>query len=359
MADIYQFGKKKEQTMIKTDIGKRKKEQFVENMREGDEINDFFAVKLKTPIKPYKRGTWFSFVASDKTGEISVKFWGGENKDRIKRLHDSFQIGDIVQIRSGNVELYEEKPQISINESIGGIRKCTPTEYDVSDFIPALEEEKIFELYEKIKKYIEGIENKQLKSLLELFFNDPEFVDNYLHSPSAITHHHNYVGGNLQHAVGVTRLCLNISEMYLDIDKDLVVCGAILHDIGKLKEYAFSASISKTDEGNFIGHIVIGDRWIKEKINKLRNDGKEFDKELENKLSHLILSHHGKYEFGSPRLPTITEACVLHYADLMDSHIKNFIQKIEEAKKTTEDKWVFLFDPDEGKKRSFFLGENV
>jgi 3'-5' exoribonuclease len=356
MTDIYQFGKKKEQTMIKTDIGKRKKEQFVENLREGDEVNDFFAVKLKTPIKPYKRGNWFTFIASDKTGEISVKFWGGDNKDRIKRLHDSFSIGDIVQIRSGNVELYEEKPQISINETVGGIRKCTPSEYDVSDFIPSLTEERIFELYEYIKKYIGEIKNKQIKNLLELFFNDPEFVESYIHSPSAITHHHNYVGGNLEHAVGVIRLCLNICEMYPDIDKDLVVCGAILHDIGKLKEYVYNASIDKTDDGNFIGHIVIGDRWIREKIDELKNNGNNFSTELETKLSHIILSHHGKYEFGSPRLPIIIEACVLHYADLMDSQVKNFKQKVEDAKKTTDDKWVFLYDADEGKKRSFFLG---
>jgi len=355
MTDIYQFGGKKEQTMINADVGKRKKEQFIEDLKESDEVNDFFAVKLKTPIRPYKRGTWFSFIASDKTGEISVKFWGGDNKDRIKRLYDSFSIGDIIQIRSGNVELYEEKPQISINETVGGIRKCTPTEYEVSDYIPSLDEGRIYDLYNQIKKFIDEVDNEPLKNLLELFFNDSEFVDNYLHSPSAITHHHNYVGGNLEHAVGVIRLCINICDMYPNINRDLVVCGALLHDIGKLKEYVYSASIDKTDEGNFIGHIVIGDRWIKEKIKELRKNGDNFSNELETQLSHLILSHHGKYEYGSPRIPKTIEACVLHFADLMDSHVKNFIQKIEDAKKMTDEKWVFLFDVDEGRKRTYYL----
>lgn len=357
MVDIYHYQRKKEQTMINTDVGKRKKEQFIENLREGDDVNDFFAVKLKNPIKPYKKGTWFSFVASDKTGEISVKFWGGDNKDRVKRLNDSFSVGDIIQIRSGNVELYDEKPQISINETIGGIRRCTPSEYDVSDFIPALDEVRINELYKIIIKYIEEIENDQLKNLLEIFFNDTKFVDDYTHSPSAISHHHNYVGGNLEHAVGVTRLCINIQKMYPNINKDLVVCGAILHDIGKIKDYIYHASIEKTDEGNFIGHIIMGDRWIHEKIEELRKNGNDFSKDLEIHLSHLILSHHGKYEFGSPRLPVTVEACVLHYADLMDSHVKNYIQKIEDTRKSTDDKWAFIFDADEGKKRSFFLGE--
>ena len=357
MADIYHYDKKKEQTMIETDSGKRKKEQFVENLREGDVVNDFFAVKIKNPLKAYKRGTWFSFVAADKTGEISIKFWGGENKDRVKRLHDSFSVGDVVQVRSGNVESYDEKPQISINETVGGIRRCTPSEYDASDFIPALDEDKIKELYEKIKKYIKEIKNEQLKNLLSMFFDDPDFVNEYAHSPSAMSHHHNYVGGNLEHAIGVTRLCKNIYEMYSGMNKDLLICGAILHDVGKLKEYKYGAAIDKTEKGNFIGHIVMGDRWIKEKIEEIRKNGNEFSKELETQLSHLILSHHGKYEFGSPRMPKIVEAFVLHYADLMDSQVKNYIQRLEEAKKLTDDKWAFIYDSDLGKNRLVFLGE--
>ena len=124
-----------------------------------------------------------------------------------------------------------------------------------------------------------------------------------------------------------------------------------------MKEYEYGAAIDKTDEGNFIGHIVIGDRWIREKIEELRKNGKEFSKELENQLSHLILSHHGKYEWGSPRMPITIEACTLHFADLMDSQIKNFIQNLEDAKKLTNDEWAFIYDSDLGKKRLVFLGE--
>jgi 3'-5' exoribonuclease len=358
MTDIYSYDKKHdEQTMIKTDTGKRKKEQFIENLREGDVVNDFFAIKIKNPPRAYKRGTWFGFVATDKTGDINVKFWGGENKDRVKRLYESFKVGDVVQIRLGNVEIYEEKPQISINETTGGLRRCGVNEYDVSDFIPSLEEEKITDLFEQIKKEMKSIENKQLKNLLDIFFDDSEFVKQYTHSPSAITHHHNYVGGNLEHTVGVVRLCNNICEMYPGIDRDLVVVGGILHDIGKLKEYKTTAAIDKTDEGNFIGHIVMGDRWIREKIAELREKGKEFDQELENRLCHLILSHHGKYEWGSPRMPKIIEACVLHEADMMDSQVKNYIQNIEEGKKVSDEDWGFIWDSDLGRKRIMYLGD--
>lgn len=359
MSDIYSYDKKQEeQTMIETDTGKRKKEQFIENLREGDVVNDFFAVKVKNPPRSYKRGTWFGFVATDKTGEIGVKFWGGDNKDRVKRLYESFKVGDVLQIRLGNVEIYEERPQISINEKNGGLRRCSPNEYDVSDFIPALEENQIRELFERIEKEIETVENEQMKGLLSLFFDDSVFVKNFTHSPSAMTHHHNYVGGNLEHIVGVVRLCNNICEMYPGINRDLLITGAILHDVGKLKEYKTTAAINKTGEGNFIGHIVIGDRLIREKIVELKKKGKSFDQDLENHLCHLILSHHGKYEWGSPRMPKTVEACVLHQADLMDSQVKNYIQNVEESKKMTDEDWAFVWDPDLGRKRVMYLGDH-
>ena len=359
MPDLYNYNKKKdEQIMIEADTGKRKKEQFIENLREGDVVNDLYAVKIKNPPKPYKRGTWFGLIVTDKTGEISIKFWGGENKDRVKRLYDSFKSGDVVQVRLGNVEIYEDKPQISINEASGGLRRCSPKEYDVTDFIRSLDEIKIKEFVESVKKDIAGIDNDQLKNLLNLFFLDSKFVDEYNHSPSAITHHHNYVGGNLEHTVGVIRLCKSICEMYDNIKRDLVIAGAILHDIGKLKEYETKAAIDKTPEGNFIGHIVMGDRWIREKIAELRKKGKDFDQDLEDKLCHIILSHHGRYEYGSPRLPQTIEASVIHAADMMDSQVKNFIQNIEEGRRTSEDEWAFIWDSDVGMKRLVYLGED-
>jgi 3'-5' exoribonuclease len=196
-----------------------------------------------------------------------------------------------------------------------------------------------------------------MKSLLASFFDDHKFVKEFAHSPSAMTHHHNYVGGNLEHTIGVIRLCKNICEMYPGINKDLVVTGAILHDVGKLKEYKFTAAIDKTEEGNFIGHIVIGDRWIREKIAELKSKGKEFDQDLENHLCHLILSHHGKYEWGAPRMPKTIEACVLHQADLMDSQVKNYMQNIEEIRRSTDEDWAFVWDSDLGKKRIVYLGD--
>ena len=144
--------------------------------------------------------------------------------------------------------------------------------------------------------------------------------------------------------------------MYPGIDKDLVITGAILHDIGKIKEYVTTAAIDKSDVGNFIGHIVMGDRWLREKIEDLRKKDVDFSVDLENRLCHIILSHHGKYEYGSPRLPKTIEAMVVHAADMMDSQVKNFIQHIEDGRKSTEDDWVFIWDSNAGMKRPMYVG---
>ena len=223
--------------MIDTDSGKKRKQQFIENLREGDVVNDIFAVKIKNPPRQYKKGIWFDLVIIDKTGEINLKYWGGENKERVKRLYDSFKIGDVIQVKLGNVEIFADRPQISINETVGNIRRCKDSEYDISDFVKSLEKDKIDNLLKYVKDEISKLEKPEMKNLLNMFFSDPDFVKDYSNSPSAITHHHNYGGGNLEHTVGVIKLCKNICEMYEGINKDLVIVGAILHDIGKLREY--------------------------------------------------------------------------------------------------------------------------
>jgi len=358
MSDIYSYDKKSnEQALIKTDEGKRQKELFIEDLKEGDVVNELFSVKLKTAPRTYRKGSWFGFTAMDKTGSIDVKFWGGDNKDRVKRLYDSFNVGDVIKIRAGTVETYNEKLQISINETSGGLRRCGIEEYLVSDFLPALEETEIETLYTQLKTYMSEITNEQLQRLLQSFFSDEEFEHAFTHMPSAMTHHHNYIGGNLQHTLGVVRLCDNICKMYPQLNKDLALTGAVLHDMGKLKEYKTTTAIEKTGIGNFIGHIVIGDRWIREKIDQIRKDGHEFDEDLEMYLCHMILSHHGRMEYGSPSIPKIAEAVVLSQADLMDSQVKNFLQVVEDQKKQSDDEWAFIWDADVGRKKAMYLGD--
>ena len=329
MSDENNIKREIQATILPQDDKKRKK-QFINTLEEGVEVNDLFAVKSKKSPRSYKKGTWFDIVVSDKTGDIRVKFWGGEDKEKVQRLYNSFDVGDVISIRSGMVEYYEDTLQISVNEGRGDIIKCAPDEYSLEDFIADLGKEKIESLYAFVKEEISGVENQYLRSLLDMFFKDEKFVEKFKHTPSALMYHHNYIGGNLEHTVGVIKICHTLCEIYSSLNKDLLLTGAILHDIGKIGEYRWSTIIDRTEDGNMIGHIIIGDRMIREKINELRKNGNSFPYDLEKQLSHLILSHHGKLEWGSPVIPKTAEACALHYADLTDSHVKNYIQKLDE-----------------------------
>lgn len=356
MADLFHYEKKaEEQTMIKTGGKKRKKIQYINELKEGETVNDLFSVKQKNAPRGYKKGTFFDIVLTDKTGEINVKFWGGDNKERVKRLFESFSTGDVVQIRSGSVERYHEKLQISINEKTGGLRRCNEQEYDESDFVPALSEEEIKRLFESLQTYIETISDPQLQALLTDFFEDERFVHEYTHAPSAMSHHHNMIGGNLQHSLGVVKLSYTLAEYYSDLNRDLLITGAILHDVGKIKSYKTSTSIGRTDIGNFIGHIVVGEHWIQEKVEKLRKNNVSFDETLELKLRHMILSHHGRLEYGAPKLPAFPEAAALFQADLMDSQVKNFLQKIKEKKEDIDENWSFMYDSDINGRKPVFI----
>jgi len=347
MTDLFHYEKQSDkQAMIKPGGKKRKKIQFIEELKEGETVNDLFSVKHKNAPRGYKKGTFFDLVLTDKTGQINVKFWGGDNKERVKRLYDSFATGDVVQLRSGSVERYNDRLQISINEKTGGIRRCNTQEYDESDFIAALSEEEIKRLFESLQTYIETISNPSLKALLQSFFEDEDFVRDYTHTPSAMSHHHNVIGGNLQHSLGVVKLSYTIAEYYTDLDRDLLITGAILHDIGKIKSYKTTTTIGRTDIGNFFGHIVVGSQWIQDKISGLRKKDVSFDEILELKLCHMILSHHGRLEYGSPKLPAFPEAAALYQADLMDSQVKNFLQKIEKEKNDVDEHWSFMYDSD-------------
>ncbi|MBS3749172.1 MAG: HD domain-containing protein [Candidatus Thermoplasmatota archaeon] len=356
MTDLFHYEKQAdEQTMIKPDGKKRKKIQFIEKLHEGETVNDLFSVKRKNAPRGYKKGTFFDLILTDKTGEINVKFWGGNNKERVKRLFESFSTGDVVQLRSGSVERYQDRLQISINEKTGGIRRCNAQEYDESDFVAALSEGEIKRLFESMQTYIETISNPSLNALLESFFEDEQFVEAYTHTPSAMSHHHNVIGGNLQHSLGVVKLSYSIAEYYTDLDRDLLITGAILHDIGKIKSYKTTTTIGRTDVGNFIGHIVVGSQWIQDKISGLRKKDISFDEVLELKLCHMILSHHGRLEYGSPKLPAFPEAAALFQADLMDSQVKNFLQKIEQKKEDIDEHWSFMYDSNINGKKPVYI----
>ena len=289
---------------------------FVKNLKEGY-MTAKFQIYEKC-IRKDKRGKdYIELNLGDRTGTTTARLFF-EPAD-VQRVFKSFSKGDIVKLEG---QYGEEYKSILVNDP-ARISKCNSNEYRPEDF-RCMCDKNLEELLGEIKTTIESVENAHLKRLLKEFFDDQTFINMFKETPSAMLMHHNYVGGNLEHTVGVLKLCKTISAFY-DLDEDLLFSGAILHDIGKIQTYTFEKSLpTRTNEEKMISHVVIGDRMIHDIIN---NKLEDFPEELKNQLSHLILSHHGKAEWGSPISPETSEAIVLHYADLLDSQVKKSLQR--------------------------------
>ena len=304
----------------------------IEDLKDGEGIKQTFAVREKNTPRNYKNkpGLFFEITLGDNSGEIRANYWGGNDKEKVLEIYNKFHVGDVIEV-SGIVGSYQKNRKIDINEG-NVIRKCEPFEFECSDFLPK-SKKNIEVMLSEILEIKESIENEFFIALLNEFFNDSDFLKKFKEMPASMHNHHNFIGGYLEHIHGVLKICNSICEIYTDLNKDLLLTCAILHDSGKIHEYKYQTSIDYTDEGSLIGHIVLCDRVVKERIDKVEG----FPKDLERKVSHMILSHHGKNEWGSPIEPRIPEALALHHADNMDAKLKGILQIIDENKDIDED----------------------
>ena len=325
-----------------------RKKQFIENLKIGDSVSDIFLVRKIIPKDNLE------VLICDKTGEIKIAFTNKNfNRDDFINI---IKPGDFIFIREGVVDDKNGEIKIYLN-SLDNIERIDRENVRIEDLVPSLSNTEIESMLSELRDYIDSIDNVYLKSLLKKIFYDEEFVEKFTRTPSSIDHHHNYIGGNLEHTLNVVKICDAISKINKDLNRDLLLTGAMLHDIGKSFEYKPYLLCEKTDEGILAGHIILGERKIREKINELRSEGIDFPENLQMLLSHMILSHHGKREWGSPEIPKLLEALVLHYADLMDSQIKYHAQKIENEKKHRGDNWSLIWDNDLKKRKHFYIGE--
>lgn len=311
------------------------KNQYIKDLQEGQPIDDYFAVSSKKAPAKYKNkdGLWFSFDISDKTGTISVKFWGGPNEETIKELFSSFKVNDVVSIKGGNLrpDSFTGKLELHLNEDSCEVKK--EGNFDYAEFVPTTTKN-ISEMIPKFKDEIESITDDNIKQLLKSIFDDDEFMKKYSESPAAKGHHHNYVGGLLEHVLSMIAMSKTIAKQYEpDLNLDLMIVGCMLHDIGKIFEYETKAVIDYTVKGSLLGHISIGIRMVEDKIDKLEN----FPLDLKSKILHLILSHHGSKEAGSPVIPHFPEAVALHKIDDCDAQVKYAIQVKKQLLETTDE----------------------
>ena len=317
--------------------------QYVDEIKklpDGTPVKGRFAVRSKEAVRDYKNkeGKFFFLEISDRTGSIGLKYWGGPDPKNALDLHNSLQPGDVVML-TGTVGMdkFDNVLVITVNEGTQLLKRVeTVPPEELAEYLPSTKRDRSA-MMEELLGEIKAMKNTHLHALLDSFFSDKAFRERYSTSPSAIVHHHNVIGGNLEHSLNVVKLCLKLCESYPELDRDLLVAGAILHDVGKLDEYSAKAAIVMTDEGRFLGHVNIGARMVAERAQKIAG----FPAELLMKLGHLIQNHHGSFNAENPlkgmKLP---EAAALHCADEADAMTKEFLQAVEEARKG-QDAWAY------------------
>ena len=283
--------------------------KYINEVKIGDHVSSIYLCKSKTSALTKTGKTYDSVVLQDKTGAADGKIW-----DVGSAGIEDFDALDYIEVVADVVEF--NGPQFNIKR----VRKCHEGEYDPADYLP-VSERNIDEMYKELKGFIDGISNHYLKALLEEFFvRDEDFVKKFRFSSAAKSVHHCFVGGLLEHTLSVAEISKFIGDKYKTLNKDLLVTAALLHDVGKVREFSPFPENDYTDEGNLLGHIVMGSEMISEKARLI--DG--FPLSLENELKHCILAHHGKLEFGSPKKPSLMEAVALNYADDLDAKMETF-----------------------------------
>jgi 3'-5' exoribonuclease len=285
------------------------KEIYLKNIKQGDKIASSFLVAEKNMAFSQKGSPYLTVRLKDKTGEIESKVW--ENAIELDQI---FRKGDIIFIE-GKAANYKNSIQISIT----GIKKIPWEEVESTDYLPAAKTD-IKELFNELLGYVEKVNDKFLKTLLNSFLQEEETASLFQRAPAAKGFHHIYLGGLLEHTLSVVRLLEKVADHYPVLNKDMLIAGGILHDIGKIYEFSYNNIIDYSDEGRLIGHIVMGVEMINKKIAAID----DFPVQAALELRHIILSHHGEFEFGSPKRPKTLEALVIHYIDDLDAKFNAF-----------------------------------
>ena len=291
--------------------------KYIKDYKEGDRLSDIYLCKHKQSAVTKNGKPYDNVILQDKTGTIDAKIWDPNNAGI-----EDFDSMDYIEVY-GDVTSFQGALQVNVKR----VRKCREGEYAPADYLP-VSKFGIPEMTEELLKFIGSIKNPYLHDVLEAFFvKDPDFLKAFQQSSAAKTVHHGFVGGLLQHTLAVTRLCDYYCTQYPILNRDLLLTAAICHDIGKTKELSLFPLNDYTEDGQFLGHIVIGTEMVGEKICQI--DG--FPTLLANELKHCILSHHGELEFGSPKKPAIVEAVALSYADNTDAKMETFTEIMENS----------------------------
>ena len=298
---------------------------FIKEIRDGGNIEGLFLIKDVRRAETRTGNPYLMLNVMDRTGEMAGRVWNDAD-----RWITECRPGGVVLLK-GQAQAYKGVLQLKINM----LKAADNSNLDMTDFVPTAPFD-IKSMAAEVIKLAKTVKNPHLQQLLLLFFKDTGFFENFKKAPAAKSMHHAYMGGLLEHTLAVTRLADKVSVLYPEIDRSILITGALLHDIGKIQEFGFdSFPFDYTVKGRLVGHLVIGVDMVQEKIRELP----DFPEELGVRLKHLILSHHGRHEFGSPALPMMREAFILHFLDDLDAKI-NYINRLEDQAQDSGYQWT-------------------
>lgn len=291
----------------------------ISTLQPGDRVDDeVYRVAVKELRTTTTGSLYIHAILADGTGEILSRMWSASQS-----LFDSMPEGGLLHFR-GRVESYRGMRQFVID----GMRAVEPGTVRPIDFLPHTTFD-VDAMWSRVKEILRSVKNPDLLALLAKFIRDEDFAARYRQAPAARHNHHAYVGGLLEHTLNLLELALRITPRYPEVSLDLVLTGIFLHDAGKIAEMNYETNFDYTTEGLLIGHIVLAVVWVHERAKEIEQEtGRPFPADLLNVLKHIILSHHGKYEFGSPKLPAIPEAVIVHYLDNLDAKVNMMLHDI-------------------------------
>jgi 3'-5' exoribonuclease len=296
----------------------------VQQLVDGDSLDEVYLVGDKQ-LRANRNGVhYLQMELRDRTGMIAARMWNAT-----EQLFRSFEDGDLLRVK-GKVQLYQGTLQVIFS----GFEAVLPDQAKIDEFVPQTEQD-VSKLFDRLRAPLLKLANPHLRALVECFLIDDAFVQGFCAAPAGIRNHHAYRGGLLEHVVTMLEGADRLLPLYPEVNRDLLLMGVFLHDAGKVRELSYDRAFGYTDEGQLVGHVVMGIEMLNDKAARVPDlTGEPFPPELLLRLKHMIVSHHGSYEFGAPRLPMTPEAIALHFLDNLDAKIHSFTRDIREDRNT-------------------------
>jgi len=292
--------------------------KFINQIGPGETIDDVYIVKEPILRSTTRGDLYIAMYLCDRTGQLNGRMW-----QATEATYNALPKPGFVHVQ-GRSELYQNNLQIVINN----IRVIDASKVNIDDFLARTDKD-VNKMFDEVKKIVGGIKNQQLKTLVGEFLADSDLMKKFCNSPAAIKLHHSFLGGLLEHTHNMLNVAVAILPLYPDVQPDLVLAGIFLHDIGKTEELTYDMTFSYTDAGQLIGHIAETLLMISKKADALAARGVIIDKPILDALGHIVLAHHGQYEFGSPKLPATAEAFMVNYIDDLDAKINQVTSAID------------------------------